>query len=74
MLKSAVGNAKLGRQEELGALKRLDDQAWFLEQKASGPPVEELLADGRDRSHAYEGRSVFDCVLPPELQRHSCPS
>src|SRR5580692_6648976 len=45
VLKSAVHAAKLGREEELGALRRLDAQARLLEQKASGPPVEELLAD-----------------------------
>src|SRR5438270_4817997 len=38
VLKSAVQSAKLRRQEELGALKRLDEQARLLEQKASGPP------------------------------------
>jgi hypothetical protein len=39
VLKCAVQGAKLGREEELGALKRLDEQARLLEQKASGPPV-----------------------------------
>ena len=33
VLKSAVRNAKLGPQEELGALKRLYDEARLLEQK-----------------------------------------
>src|SRR5205085_6044022 len=37
VLKSAVRKAKLGRQEELDALKRLDDQARKLEQFAKGP-------------------------------------
>ncbi|MDE3158442.1 MAG: DUF763 domain-containing protein [Acidobacteriota bacterium] len=69
VLKSAVQAAKLGREEELGALRRLDAQARLLEQKASGPPVEELLADERDRSHAYEGRSVFGWATPPEASR-----
>ena len=64
-LKSAVHAAKLGREEELGALKRLDEQARLLEQEASGPPVEELIADERDRSHAYEGRSVFGWAQRP---------
>lgn len=53
-------------EEELGALKRLDAQARLLEQEASGPPVEELISNERDRSHAYEGRSVFGWALPPE--------
>jgi hypothetical protein len=59
VLKSAVSNARLGREEELGALKRLDEQAGLLEHHASGPSVEEMIADERERSHSYRGRSVF---------------
>ena len=59
VLKSAVRSAKLGRQEELGALKRVDEQVRLLERCASGPPVEELISQERDRSHLYGGRSVF---------------
>jgi len=59
VLKSAVQGAKLGREEELDALRRLDEQARVLEEHASGPPVEELMADERERSHTYGGRSVF---------------
>jgi uncharacterized protein len=74
VLKSAVHAAKLGREEELGALKRLDAQARLLEQEASGPPVEELISNERDWSHAYEGRSVFGWALPPEASRAKpCP-
>src|SRR3954453_18159188 len=59
VLKSAVRNAKLGRDEELGALKRLDDQARRLEGYASGPSVEGLIVQERQRSPTYGGRSVF---------------
>jgi hypothetical protein len=59
VLKLAVRQAKLGRGEELGALKRLDGQARNLERYARGPSVEALIARERDRSHAYGGRSVF---------------
>jgi hypothetical protein len=59
VLKSAVHAAKLGREEELGALKRLDAQARLVERYASGPPVEELIAEERRLSHSYGGRSVF---------------
>jgi uncharacterized protein len=59
VLKSAVSKARLGRDEELGTLKRLDEQARLLEHHASGPSVEELIAEERERSHAYGGRSVF---------------
>ena len=59
VMKSAVQKAKLGRAEELAALKRLDDQARQLERHASGPPVQELIARERQRSPSYGGRSVF---------------
>ena len=63
--KSAVQKAKLGRDEELGALRRLDDQARALERHATGPVVGELIADERQRSHSYGGRSVFGWEPPP---------
>src|SRR5206468_10709115 len=59
VLKSAVQNAKLGREEELGALKRLDDQARRLERHATGPGVPDLIAQEQQRSSFYGGRSVF---------------
>jgi hypothetical protein len=59
VLKSAVLNAKLGQGEELAALKRLDDQARWLEGQVSGPPVEDVIARERQASPLYEGRSVF---------------
>ncbi len=59
VLKSAVRQARLGRDEELGALKRLDEQARTLERHAAGPSVEDLIVEERQRSHAYGGRSVF---------------
>jgi uncharacterized protein len=59
ILKSAITRGKLGRDEELGALKRLDDQARFLERHAAGPSVERLIEEERRDSHFYGGRSVF---------------
>jgi len=59
VLKSAVQNAKLGRDEELGALKRLDDQARQLERHVCGPSMEALLVKERQDSPSYGGRSVF---------------
>ena len=63
--KSAVQKAKLGRDEELGALRRLDDQARELERHATGPALDDLIADERQRSHSYGGRSVFGWEQPP---------
>ena len=60
VLKSAVRNARLGRGEELGALRRLDAQARQLERHAAGPDVEQLIAQERADSAAYGGRTVFD--------------
>jgi uncharacterized protein len=64
VLKTAVRTAKLGHFETLAAIRRLDEQARLLERRASGPSVEELLADERAHSHQYGGRSVFDAEPP----------
>lgn len=66
VLKSAVQKAKLGRDEELGALQRLDAQARQLERAAGGPSVEQLIADELQKSHSYGGRSVFGFEPPPQ--------
>ena len=59
VLKSAVQNAKLGREEQLQALKRLDDQARQLERTAQGPSLESFIATERAASPSLGGRSVF---------------
>ena len=59
VLKTAVANAKLGREEELAAIRRLDDQARRLERHAVGPSVQAFIEEERRQSHRYGGRSVF---------------
>jgi hypothetical protein len=59
VLKSAVSKAGLEREEALGALKRLDQQARLLERHAGGQSFEAHVAAERAASHAYGGRSVF---------------
>jgi hypothetical protein len=59
VLKSAVRDARLGREEQLQALQRLDAQARRLEAHAKGPGVEALIEEERRASHAYGGRSIF---------------
>jgi len=59
VLKSAVRKAALGRDEELAAIRRLDDQARQMEIFAHGPPVEKHIAKERADSVSYDGRSVF---------------
>ena len=65
VMKSAVVKAKLGREEELAAIRRLDDQAQRLEATASGPPVEAIIAEEFAHSHDYGGRSAFGWEAPP---------
>jgi hypothetical protein len=60
VLKSAVVKAKLGQGEELAAIRRLDDQARQLERVATGPSVDDFIADERAKSPLYGGRTVFD--------------
>jgi hypothetical protein len=59
VLKSAVQKAKLGRDEELQAIKRLDDQARNLERTATGPSLNAYIAGQRQASPAFGGRSIF---------------
>jgi uncharacterized protein len=59
VLKSAVQQAKLGRDEEMQALKRLDSQARILERTATGPSFDAFVAHERSQSAGFDGRSVF---------------
>ena len=65
VLQKAVSQAKLGRTEELGALKRLDDQSRMLERYVTGPSLKEIVAGELDQSHLLGGRSVFGWESPP---------
>jgi hypothetical protein len=59
VMKSAIQNAKLGRDEQMQALKRLDHQARQLERTAKGPSLDAFIANERSASPALGGRSVF---------------
>jgi hypothetical protein len=59
VLKSAILHARLGRDEEIQAVKRLDDQARRLERTAQGPSLESFIANEREASADLDGRSVF---------------
>lgn len=59
VLKSAIQKAKLGREEELDAIRRLDIQARRLEQVTTGPSFEAYVTKEQDRSVSLGGRSVF---------------
>jgi len=65
VLKSAVQKAKLGNEEELAALKRLDAQSRCLERAARCPSLEAFIAGERADSHLMGGRSVFGWETAP---------
>jgi hypothetical protein len=69
VMKKAVENAKLGREEGLAAIRRLDEQARRLEATATGPSVDALIANEREQSHNFGGRSVFGFESPPSARR-----
>lgn len=68
VMKEAVAAAKLGQDEKLAAIRRLDQQARRLEATATGPSVGALIAEERSRSHAFGGRSVFGWEPPGPVQ------
>lgn len=68
VMKRAVVKAKLGREEELAAIRRLDAQARRLDANVSGPPVEAIIADERARSPEYGGRSIFGWEPPANVE------
>jgi hypothetical protein len=59
ILKSAVEKAKLGNDEKLGAIRRLDEQARRLERHVEGPSLAAYVAEEKARSHEYGGMSIF---------------
>jgi hypothetical protein len=66
VLKAAIDDAKLGREESLGAIRRLDEQARRLERHVEGPSVEAHITDELQSSHAFGGRSVFGWEPEPQ--------
>ncbi|RUW16767.1 DUF763 domain-containing protein [Mesorhizobium sp. M1A.F.Ca.IN.020.06.1.1] len=66
VLKSAVSKAKLGRGEELEALRRLDGESRRMERYVTGPSLKEIAAGEMDQWHLLGGRSVFGWEPPPD--------
>jgi hypothetical protein len=58
VLKDAVAKARLGNDERLAALRRLDDEARKLERTATGPGLDELIAEERASSAGHGGMTV----------------
>jgi hypothetical protein len=60
LLKDAITRARLGNDERLAALRRLDEQARALEGKVAGPGFAAFVAEEKARSGEYGGRTVCD--------------
>jgi hypothetical protein len=58
VLKSALRKARLGNDEALAAIRRLDAQARRLERHATGPSFDAVMEEERVRSPDYGGRTV----------------
>ena len=60
VLKYAVAKARLGQNEEIDAVRRLDAQARQLERAATGPALPDFIATERTMAPLYGGRTVMD--------------
>ena len=60
VLKQAVSQARLGREEKLTALQRLDAHSRRLEHSARGPSFEAHIENERASAPTLGGRTVFD--------------
>ena len=60
VMRRAVDAARLGNDERLAAIKRLDAEARRMETIAETPTFDEYVDDNRARSNAWGGRTVFD--------------
>lgn len=69
VLRGAVDTAKLGNDDRLAAIKKLDQQSRVLERVASGQMgFDELVAKERRESHLVGGRTVFGPARKPPKQ------
>ncbi|SMQ94435.1 Hypothetical Protein PD5205_02946 [Xanthomonas fragariae] len=73
VLKQAMQQARLGNDERLQAIARLDAQARRLEATAQGPTVDYYIAQERRDSHRYGGRSVFGWEQAPDSAQPAPP-
>lgn len=64
VLKSAIDRAKLGQDDKLAAIARLDRESRRLERVVTGPTLDEYVTQEKLRSAEYGGRSVFGWEQP----------
>ena len=60
VLRRAIGAARLGNDEKLAAIRRLDDRARAIEAAVDGPPLEALIERERIDAPRWGGRTVHD--------------
>lgn len=65
VLRRAVSSAKLGQDDRMAALRRLDAQSRRAERVADGESFDALIAQERAASHRYRGRTVFGPARKP---------
>lgn len=69
VLRGAVESARLGNDDRLAAIKKLDQQARVLERVAEGGMgFDELVTRERRESHLVGGRTVFGPARKPPIQ------
>ena len=71
VLKYAVAKARLGSNEEIAAMKRLDNQSRLLEKTATGPTLPEFIAEERRMAPLYGGRTVMDDVADARRKKRA---
>ena len=64
VVRSAVDKARLGQEDTLFALRKLDAESRRLERVANEPAFDDFISDEFARSHEYGGRSVFGWEPP----------
>jgi hypothetical protein len=70
VMKRAVEKAKLGQDDKLAALRRLDEEARRVERRAVTNPLADTIAEERRLSHSFGGRSVFGWEPAPDAFAH----
>jgi hypothetical protein len=65
VMKDAVSQARLGNEERLDALKRLDAESRRVEQRAKGPLLEDWIDHERTHSWRMRGMTAAGPALPP---------
>jgi hypothetical protein len=74
VLRSAVDRARLGNDDRLLAVRRLDEQARILERAVAGPSLDEFVDRERRRSAGLHGRTVGAGRPPATAPRKRSPA